>query len=210
MKSQKTGCAATAVAQLMAIYRFPASYNGYTFDWIEMRKSSPNTAGIGQIARLMQQLGLSNNLDMDYGVSSSGALPSRISPTLVNFGYANGGRSEIYESSQIINELMLGFPVLVYGYDGDAGHMWLGHGLIELYNNVKGYNELDEVITTQLYFRGHYILYNWGWSGSHDGYFLSGIFDAHSTPAYEDPTRSVYDPYNFQNDVHAITNIRKY
>ena len=207
-KIAKTGCAATAVAQLMCIYSYPNSYNGYTFDWAEMRNSSPNETGTDQIARLMQQLGLSNNLDMEYGVNSSGAFPSRVSSTLRNFGYANGGHAEAYDSSQIINELMLGCPVLLYGYDGDGGHIWLGHGLIEHRNNVKWYNEVDEVVITQSLFQGYYILYNWGWDGNHDGYFLSGIFDAYSEPAYPDPTRSI-DDHNYQYNVHAIVNIRK-
>ena len=35
-KETATGCVATAVAQLMAIYRYPESYNGYGFSWDAM------------------------------------------------------------------------------------------------------------------------------------------------------------------------------
>ena len=85
-----TGCVATAVAQLMCTYRYPDSYNGYEFDWQEMidsKKIIEGTArfdgrtyflgepdaGMHQIARLMQQLGLPENLDMNYGKHGSGA-----------------------------------------------------------------------------------------------------------------------------------------
>ena len=65
-----TGCVATAVAQLMAIYRYPESYNGYGFSWDAMTEypTAYACSPIGQdnIARLMQQLGLSNNLNVSY------------------------------------------------------------------------------------------------------------------------------------------------
>ena len=35
-----TGCVVTAVAQLMATYRYPDSYNGYSFDWENMIRRS--------------------------------------------------------------------------------------------------------------------------------------------------------------------------
>ena len=35
-----TGCVVTAVAQLMATYRYPDSYNGYSFDWENMIERS--------------------------------------------------------------------------------------------------------------------------------------------------------------------------
>lgn len=102
-----TGCVATAVAQLMCTYRYPDSYNGYEFDWQEMidsKKIIEGTArfdgrtyflgepdaGMHQIARLMQQLGLPENLDMNYGKHGSGAYMKSILRTLENFGYAKG------------------------------------------------------------------------------------------------------------------------
>ncbi|MBR5863741.1 MAG: C10 family peptidase [Alistipes sp.] len=205
----KTGCVATAVAQLMAIYQYPNTYNGYSFNWTEMRKSSPNATGTDQIARLMQQLGLSNNLDMNYGVSSSGASPSDIARTLRNFGYASGGQLIDYDAGQVYSELRNGYPVLLGGNDGDSGHRWLTHGLMELRINYRGYNELDEVILSYSYFQGYYFLNNWGWNGNCDGFFLSEIFAPYSLPDYPDPTRSV-DPYNYQNNVTAVVGIRKY
>lgn len=205
----KTGCVATAVAQLMAIYQYPNSYNGYSFNWTEMRKLSPDSTGTYQIARLMQQLGLSNNLDMDYGTANSGASPSYIPRTLRNFGYANGGQWIDYDAGRVYNELRNGYPVLLGGSDGNAGHRWLTHGIMELRKNYKGYNELDEIILSYSYFQGYYFLNNWGWSGNCDGFFLSEIFAPYSLPDYPDPTRSV-DPNNYQNNVTAVVGIRKY
>lgn len=91
----------------MCTYRYPDSYNGYEFDWQEMidsKKIIEGTArfdgrtyflgepdaGMHQIARLMQQLGLPENLDMNYGKHGSGAYMKSILRTLENFGYAKG------------------------------------------------------------------------------------------------------------------------
>ena len=210
-ETAKTGCVATAVAQLMAIYRYPNSYNGYTFDWYEMRNSAQqnDTIVIDQIARLMQQLGLSNNLGMNYGEDYSLASAGGIPLTFRNFGYANGGNVIEYNSSTVLNELMNGYPILLGGDDGRFGHFWLGHGLLEYRINHRGYNAFDEEIYYQSYLVGYYILYNWGDKLFYDGFFLSGIFDALSTPAFSDPTRSI-DIYNYQNDVLAVVGIRKY
>ena len=78
----KAGCVPVAVAQIMYHHGYPASYNGHTFDWNEMRKhiDSDDIANDtihpdahGMIARLIQQLGTDDNLRVDYGASESSA-----------------------------------------------------------------------------------------------------------------------------------------
>lgn len=64
-----TGCVPTSVAQLMAIYQYPSTYKDYTFNWSQMtayRRPASGTEAADQIARLMQQLGLKENLDAHY------------------------------------------------------------------------------------------------------------------------------------------------
>ena len=75
---------------------------------------------------------------------------------------------------------------------------------LSLYN---GYNELDELImpSTRI---SNYILYNWGWGGLCDGYYLSSIFDTKAGPKYPDPTRSI-DDGNYKYAVEVVMNIRK-
>lgn len=52
------------------------------------------------------------------------------------------------------------------------------HGLLRRSRNVLYYDRTTGELVktdTQTYY---YPLCNWGWDGSHDGYFMSGSFDA--------------------------------
>ena len=207
-----TGCIAVAMAQLMAIYKYPSNYNGYLFNWDDMISQYPSYEGECQIARLLQQLGINNNLNMQYGVAPQGSTANGayIPRTFENFGYTNGGYEILYNTEAVVNELKNGYPLLIGGNDGVSGHVWLGHGLMELRHIIRGYNELDEVVVSNSIFQGYYILYNWGWEGWCDGFYLSGIFDPYTAPEnkYPDITRGIV-PDNYQYDVVVYTNIRK-
>ena len=205
------GCAAVAMAQFMAIYKFPSSYNGYSFNWSDMIGKNPSYEGELQIARLMQQLGVNNNLNIQYGTpQGSIANEVNIPLTFENLGYTNGGYGIPYNTETVVNELKNGYPLLIGGYDGNSGHLWLAHGLMERRHIIRGYNEFDEAIVTNSIFRGYYILYNWGYKGLCDGFYLSGIFDPFTAleNKYPEITRGI-DPDNYQYDVVTYINIRK-
>lgn len=216
------GCAPVAVAQLMSIYKYPNSYNGYTFNWNQMNQYINNIsydeedypAAVDQIARLMQQLGLSGNLDVQYEVvapdNGSGAFPEDISPTLRNFGYSNGGSLVNYETENVADELIAGYPVLIVGYDGNKGHCWLGHGITE-YSQImyvyNGYNMLVSTVDIEV----KYILCNWGWNGSQDGYYASEVFNTDNGPT--DPYAVISRTNNtrsyYRDNLKVVTGIRK-
>lgn len=197
-----TGCVATAVAQLMSVYQYPESYEGYSFDWSEMNKHISTrysyTPAHEQIARLMQQLGLSKNLDMNYGLPSeggSGANPKNIPKTLRNFGFSKGGSLSSYETDRVVAELKYGYHVLIGGYESrtlhknkflgittstyytySGGHRWLAHGLLQRVRTISKYNSSNELISEKEVSMW-YPLCNFGWNGYGDGYYLSGAFD---------------------------------
>ena len=205
------GCVAVAVAQLMSIYKYPSSYHSYpnnttyNFNWNDMVLATPSLGGENQIARLMQQLGTSVNLCVHYNAvdsgSGSGADSNNIPRTLENFGYANGGELVDYNTIDVVQELIAGYPVLIGGNDGAVGHRWLGHGLMALTTttNDQGNDDLIPIAPAVTY----YILCNWGWGGNSDGYFLSGVFDTNN-PYVDNTTRSYY-----YNNVNVVINIRK-
>lgn len=239
-----TGCVATAVAQLMSVYRYPASYNGYNFNWPLMNTltniPNPDPNAESQVARLMQQLGLSHNLDMGYGVNGSGASPYNVPRTLENFGYSDGGTLVDYSTTEVVNELSAGYYVLLRGNDGrittnkilgvpinnisysySGGHHWLAHGLMKEKHTVDTYlcvdiNEFEYVSSEVKNY--WYILCNWGWDGSDDGYYLSEVFDPNNGPIYEweqseesaaNTKSSEGESHNFQFNQQAIIGIRK-
>lgn len=230
-----TGCVPTAVAQLMSIYKYPSSYNGYSFDWDKMTVSA---YGIGctfegqtQIARLMSELGAKSNLNVSYNTAESGgsgASADNIPRTLKNFGYSNGGSLSDYKTETVVSELKNGYSVLVGGYchktvskflgfkintKYSGGHKWLCHGLLERRRTVKTYNS-NGVLQNTTSESEWYPLCNWGWGGYQDGYYLSNAFDSKSGPSYPTSTRNNNtengsEDYNFQYKITTVTGIRK-
>lgn len=228
-----TGCARVAVAQLMSIYKYPNSYTNplfnYTtfyFDWDEMNQYTSNdellnpyiadSTKYNQIARLMQQMGTSNNLNVTYNIfnlEEGSSNPDNIPITLENFGYSNGGERVSYETSIVVEELISGYPILIGGSDNSNGnpkHRWLGHGLMEMVITPIYPDSYHGVIMLPTV-TNYYILCNWGWNGSCDGYYLSEAFDTSESSDYPyNPTRSgVVDNGNYQYNLDVIINIRK-
>jgi hypothetical protein len=166
-----TGCVATAMAQIMKFWNYPATGSGFysynhpqygtlsanfgntTYQWSSMPNivSSPNNA----VATLMYHCGVS--VDMDYSPQSSGAAgATKVSPALNNyFGYQNTSvslRSNFTDLNWITllkTELDQGRPMYYEGTGGGSGHAFV----------CDGYNNSD------------FFHFNWGWSGSYDGYF---------------------------------------
>lgn len=174
-----SGCVATAMAQIMKFWNYPATGSGFhsynhstygtisanfgstTYQWSSMPNSvnSSNNA----VATLMLQCGIS--VDMDYSPQSSGAYVIENSPTpeacseysLKNyFGYKNtlhGVERENYTTTQWLDllktELNLGRPILYAGFGGGSGHCFVADG----YDN------------------NNFIHFNWGWGGQYDSFF---------------------------------------
>ncbi len=170
----KTGCVATALAQVMYYHKWPKgstsevpAYSSYsalpatTFDWDKMKTVYLNTgeddeAAEAAVAKLMHYCGQA--VKMSYGTGASGASPTYIPGALKNyFGYPNDPKyvsRNSYTTEEwdelIYTELKFGRPVL-YGANtfGGSGHQFIcdgydGHGLYHI---------------------------NWGWGGLSDGYF---------------------------------------
>lgn len=178
-----TGCVATAMAQVMKYWSYPAkgcgshsytctSYNNQTlsadfgnttYNWSGMPNSvtSSNTA----VATIMFHCGVA--VEMQYTTSGSGAptldpygnnYPSAEAAFKCHFGYAStlkGKRKDGYDESEWIDmlkaELDAGRPVMYSGFDEELTD---GHAFV-----CDGYNN------------SNYFHFNWGWSGSNDGYF---------------------------------------
>ena len=219
-----TGCVATAVAQLMSVYQYPSSYNGYHFHWDNMISNPYATycslSAQNEIARLMQLLGLTQNLNMNYGILSSGANPENIPRTLRAFGYSKGGTLDSYNTGLVVEELKNGHCVLIGGFEYrsssgndyiyEGGHRWLGHGLLERTREKRYRSTVSNGILYTETETEWYILCNWGWGGSGDGYYLSEVFNQAKGPNYDTGTRANEGSTNyFQVNLTAVTGIRK-
>lgn len=169
-----TGCVATAMAQIMKFYNYPAQGIGYhyfnhsrygtlsanfgatTYNWGGMPNSL--TSSNSAIATIMYHCGVS--VDMNYNVGSQGgssAYPSVLPNSYINyFGYESSVSFETksnYTDASWISlmkaELDASRPIQYAGY-GNAG----GHSFV-----MDGYDN------------SNYFHFNWGWGGYADGYF---------------------------------------
>ncbi len=174
-----TGCVATAMAQIMKYWNYPATGSGFhsynhqtygtlsanfgstTYQWGSMPNSVNSTNNA--VATLMYQVGVS--VDMNYSPQVSGAYVISAQSPVTNcseyalktyFGYKNtlqGVQRANYNQTQWLNllktELDASRPILYAGFGSGGGHCFV----------ADGYDNND------------YIHFNWGWGGAYDGYF---------------------------------------
>ena len=191
-----TGCVATAFAQTMKYYNYPAQGNGSTsyscppygtisanfgattYNWAAM----PNilTSSSPEAAKLLFHAGVA--VKMEYSATEAAAFSSGIRTALVNkFKYSSTAQ-EISKSSysntqwdnKIRAELDAQRIVIISGDDPahGAGHSFIADG-------YQGTNSFH---------------INWGWEGQDDGYFLLTALSP--------------SPYSFNTDVSAIIGIQ--
>lgn len=182
-----TGCVATAMAQLMKFWNYPATGSGSytythptygeqtanfgatTYDWANMPNSlSSNSSqtSIDAVAVLMFHSGVSVN--MNYGAQGSGAASPSVPDAMVDyFRYAPSATyvsRDAFDDDQWIaflkNELNEHRPLFYSGNNTSSGHAFVCDG----------------------YQSDNYFHFNWGWSGSdghgtNNGYWAIGALN---------------------------------
>lgn len=182
-----TGCVATAMAQIMYFWKYPAtttdSIPGYItiekkipvstipaktpIDWDNMLpqyKGNETDAQKQAVANLMLLCGTS--VQMNYTKDFSGAWGGNVATALrAYFDYDPATIFEKHDyiraavwNQRVYDELKAGRPVY---YDGDSSGS--GHAFV-----VDGYGGDD------------YFHVNWGWGGASNDYFLLSILDSHN------------------------------
>ena len=204
-----TGCVATAMAQVMYYWKYPAqapALDGYTsevngatvdalpggtFDWDNMLDVYPTNATVQQkdaVAMLMRYCGQACH--MGYGTSASGAYSDDELEGMKTFGYNNDAvllDRDDYTAGEwaamIEQQLAAGCPILYGGVDADknAGHAFVVDGC-----------------------GGGMYHINWGWSGSGDGYFVLDAFTTMNLQ-YSSEQQMLYQVYpaGYLYDKHA-------
>ncbi len=187
-----TGCAATAMAQIMKFWNYPETGSGYhtyshdlygsisanfaasTYDWSSMTDlvDAPNNA----VATLMYHCGVS--IDMNYGVAANGGSGAYVitdrSPVQHCVEYAlrtyfsydetlKGVQREQYSTSTWIDLLK---TELNEGRPIEYAGFGSGGGHAFV---CDGYDNND------------YFHFNWGWAGYYDGYFSIDALDPGGT-----------------------------
>jgi hypothetical protein len=180
-----TGCVATALAQVLKTYEYPAkctggtytykwtsgnmnlslNYNTVTLDWENMLDTYDSTATDEQrtaVATLMKAVGY--GVEMQYTASESGTHCYFVPTALLrNFRFDKTAHVESREWYTLIDWENMIYEVLAQGhgvyYDGVSNDDY-GHAFV-----IDGYKS------------DGYFHVNWGWGGLSDGYFLLSALD---------------------------------
>ena len=172
------GCAMVAVAQIMAYHKRPYGALATAADWNSVIANNNDV----RLHQLM--LDLFNN--MKTGVSSTGTTSNtnEIIRFLRGHGYSTPWEEYSYSFGAVASRLQYG-PVIVVGVtDASEGHAWVVDGTQSTTTNTYDMYEKDDgqyIWRVCIYKRGEqsyfYVRCNWGWSGSSDGWFFSGVFN---------------------------------
>lgn len=172
------GCVAIALGQIFTVHQYPSSYAGHTYSWSDMLTGivPTNSAGQESAARLINDIGVL--VDMQYSPSGSGAYTDSVHNCLDAFGYQSYEYYSGYDFGLCANSVNLGCPVYMSGARWDnsswsyKGHAWVIDGIL-----VRHQLEVQIGNEWVPYDVHRYVHCNWGWNGSGNGYFLSGVFD---------------------------------
>ena len=198
-KHTYTGCSATAQAQVMYYWKYPAigqgsnsySWNSQTvsanfnhsYDWANMVNTyngSQTQAQEQAVGRLMADVGIS--IDMNYGLSASGAVPNANNSLYQFFKYSSDVRwrnrssypSWVAWFDMFKDQMDNGWPAILATFQPGAGHAVV----------IDGYKTSSS----------NQVHVNMGWGGSANGYYsmddILGYGDAGSDYAVTD----IYPP----------------
>lgn len=121
-----TGCVATATAQVV---RYWHPTNKYNYNYNAM----PTNYGNTEVERLMKDIGLSENVNMDYGCTGSSADGGNVANALkANFGFSSANNAE-YDYQRVKNNINVQQPVLLKGCNTSTGHYFI----INWYNSYS-------------------------------------------------------------------------
>ena len=183
-KHAHVGCVATAMAQVMYYWKWPArttcAIPGYTsntlsivmpalpvvdFDWNNMHDTyeTSDTLSTAAMAAATLSQYCAQAVCMDFKTKSSGAYSSDVPIAMINyFGYQHGTeyvRRMHYTTStwenMLYEELAAGRPVMYSGSKASGGHAFVCDGYAG--------NGLFHI--------------NWGWNGNSNGYFLLNVLN---------------------------------
>ncbi len=166
-----------------------------------LKPGSPAYNQADQLAAIISIIG--NGVDMDYTASGSGSSARKAKRYLDALGYGSVDMIKDYNISDIKRMLEAGRPVYISAYmvddseDDKAGHAWVIDGIlkqqrektrrvIDLVPNGSGGYRYETTTHTSLETR-ELLHCNFGWAGSSNGYFISGIFNSLRPEFPDDP-----------------------
>lgn len=216
----KSGCANTAMAQIMSYYNYPTSinltYSGadisvQSLDWLSMKShntghnlSSCSTPEPHKaIGRMMRQLGELNHSTYKFNPwKTTTNSHDYVKATFTDLGYTCGNWSSFvgfFARTQLNNTHLF----YIRGKCAEGGHAWVLDGYKTVTKTIR---EMARTATSGWFFTGHvsvendhFMHYNWGWYGDSNGYFAEGVYNTTQAQFYDAVTTD--SVHNFTEEI---------
>lgn len=177
------GCAAIAVAQILAYHQVPSDLNWSAILSYPTVNNASGSVAIDQISTLVYNIGVS--LESVYNITVTTATYTKVPSVLRSYGLQCGFDIP-FTIDDAIYSLQNGGPFIMSAMpsSGNVGHMWVCDGWKRhIYDDSTYYD---------------YFNMNWGWNGNSNGFFL-----------VENPMSFNVGGYLYNKDFEMVYNIRK-
>ena len=177
-QTNSQGCWAVVIAQICGYHRFPANYNGHTYNWNDIYKYKSFIDGVwsGNYSYRDKLTVLLNDImeagdTKPHGLLNDSGTAKAAGKGMGRLGFVNVDIDRSYNESTILSMLRQGKPVPFRGKrDGFLGINGKGHSWV-----IDGFIRSKDM--NNRYADKKYVHCNFGWStGNHDGYYFSGSF----------------------------------
>lgn len=203
------GCFPLAISKILTYFKYPDSYtfNGYTVNWEELRKSYNSTVGEQSAAYLLR--GISSACNSWYFYDGTFTFPSEAT-SFMRFIGLNNAHSHSYSFERVTRMIDNGCPLIIYSVPGinvTKSHSW----------NIDGYKIKERTVTNRTY-DGNTLKHttvqtetckmvhcDFGWSGRCNGYYVSGIFKLNDPNVEHDPGTTYGKDDYYNNLLKVIT-----
>jgi hypothetical protein len=203
------GCFPLAISKLLTYFEYPDiyTYNGYTVNWKELKKSYSSNIGKNSAAHLLK--GISSGCDSWYFYAGTFTFPHKAT-SYMRFIGLNNAHSHGYNFDLVTNMLDNGKPLIIYSVPGInvfKSHSW----------NIDGYKIKERTITTNTYNGStltrstsktettNMVHCDFGWKGKCNGYYVSGVFKLNDSRIEHDPGTDYGETTNYNNLIKVIT-----
>lgn len=194
------GCVAVATAQILVYNEYPTLLEVIgdcieeTWEWLladhstilDPDEKAEVIARQNELyAKLVHKVGV--GCDMNYGfggTDKSFATPAAAKRYLEDIGYSNVERTIGYDLEVVKAQLQNNCPVFIGAMSGAVnGHAWVIDGYKKVQTIKIGRNSNGVIVSSTVTSTNQYVHCNWGWGGTGDGWYTTGLVDESFSPS---------------------------
>ena len=201
------GCVPLALAKVIVYKECPQTYSGIDIKSIREGSRSGNWAE-GTDLLLYK---ISQDCHSKYFYNGTFTFPFRAKRFLKNHGYSNVHKKD-YSFDRVSSMIKKDHPVIMFAmprFHITKSHCWNidGYKIMKKDITYHYYSKDNVLVRTDNYVDVHNMVHcDFGWGGSHNGYFTSGVFKLNDSNAeYDDVTKNSSKTTHYNNFKRILT-----